>query len=116
MTTNSPTNSYVRNGYLYITPTLTSDVIGEAAIEDGHIFNITDCTFNITRGLSYTDENKSMTGHGPNISAIGVDQEFDAAGYQKACSAVSNATSGAIINPIQSARLSTRPSRTEYSH
>jgi hypothetical protein len=109
MATDSSTNSYVRDGYLYITPTLTSDVIGEAAIEDGHVFNITDCTFNITQGNSYTESTKnSLTPL--NISAIGTDQEFDVEGYTKACSAVSNSTSGSVINPVQSARLSTRRS------
>ena len=109
MSTDSSTNSYVRNGYLYITPTLTSDVIGEAAIEDGHVFNITDCTFNITRGISYTESTQvSLTSL--NTSAIGADQEFDVQGYTKACSAVSNSTSGSVINPVQSARLSTRRS------
>lgn len=109
MTTDSPANSYVRDGKLYITPTLTSDAIGEAAIENGHIFNITDCSFNITRGSSYTESSLfSLTPK--NISAIGADQEFDLEGYTKACSAVSNSTSGSVINPVQSARLSTRRS------
>ncbi|KAF6752646.1 concanavalin A-like lectin/glucanase domain-containing protein [Ephemerocybe angulata] len=108
MTTTSPKNSYVRDGYLYITPTLTSDDIGEAAIEDGHVFNITDCTFNITQGLSYTAKDSTLLPL--NISAVGIDREFDVKGYTKACSAVSNATSGAVINPVQSARLSTRRS------
>ncbi|TEB25014.1 glycoside hydrolase family 16 protein [Coprinellus micaceus] len=76
---------------------------------DGHVFNITDCTFNVTHGNSYTESTKnSLTPL--NISAIGTDQEFDVEGYTKACSAVSNSTSGSVINPVQSARLSTRRS------
>ena len=104
MTTASENNSYVKNGHLYITPTLTSDSIGEAAVENGYVYNITDCTFNVTQGISYT----SATNRPTNASAIGADQAFDLAAYTKACSAVSNSTSGRIINPIQSARLSTR--------
>jgi hypothetical protein len=34
----------------------------------------------------------------------------DEAGYLAVCSAVSNATLGTVINPVQSARLSTRNS------
>ncbi|KAF8882971.1 GH16 beta-1,3-glucan recognition protein [Infundibulicybe gibba] len=106
MTTASDNNSFVQNGQLYITPTLTSDAIGESAILDGHVFNITGCTFNITRGLTYTTTSPVST----NTTIIGSDADFDAAGYYAACSAVSNITSGQIINPVQSARLSTRRS------
>ncbi|KDR73049.1 hypothetical protein GALMADRAFT_1342774 [Galerina marginata CBS 339.88] len=104
MTTASENNSYVRDGKLYITPTLTSDNIGEAAIVDGFVYNITGCTFNITQGISYTSTNPLPK----NSSAIGADQPFDVGAYTRACSAVSNATSGQIINPVQSARISTR--------
>ncbi|KXN83003.1 Beta-1,3-glucan-binding protein [Leucoagaricus sp. SymC.cos] len=104
MTTSSENNSYVRNGRLYITPTFTSDFIGNDAVVDGHVFNLTDCTFNITQGLGYTASIPQFA----NNSTIGMDQEFDAAGYYRACSAVSNATSGQIINPVQSARVSTK--------
>ncbi|KAJ3560837.1 hypothetical protein NP233_g10574 [Leucocoprinus birnbaumii] len=104
MTTASENNSYVRNGRLYITPTLTSDVIGEAAIVNGSIFNITDCTFNVTQGLGYTASIPQFSSN----STIATDQAFDAADYYRACSAVSNSTSGQVINPIQSARISTR--------
>jgi len=105
MTTASSNNSYVRNGQLYITPTLTADTIGEAALVDGFVYNITGCTYNITQGISYTSPlNKAAA----NSSNIGADQTFDVAAYTRACSAVSNSTSGKIINPIQSARLSTR--------
>lgn len=108
MTTSSNNNSFVRDGHLYIVPTLTSDNLPLDAINDGHIFNITDCTFNITRGLSYTDSRKDGVIAG-NTSAVGQDK-FDAEGYYKACSAVSNNTAGHIINPVQTARLSTRKS------
>lgn len=44
MTTNSENNSFVRDGILYIVPTLTEDVIGERAVFDGYTYNITGCT------------------------------------------------------------------------
>ena len=105
MTTDSSNNSYVQNGYLYITPTLTSDIIGENAIIDGFVYNITGCTFNITQGLTYTSSAVTNAS-----AAMGPDQPFNLAGYTAACSAVSNATTGQVINPVQSARLSTRKS------
>lgn len=100
MTTSSGNNSYVKNGHLYITPTLTSDAIGEAAIIDAYVYNITGCTYNITKGITYTSSS-------PTTGSSWSDQ---AAAYLQACSAVSNVTSGQVINPVQSARLSTRNS------
>ncbi|OSD04758.1 glycoside hydrolase family 16 protein [Trametes coccinea BRFM310] len=44
MTTNSPNNSFVRDGRLYIVPTLTSDVIGYNNIFNGYTYNISGCT------------------------------------------------------------------------
>ncbi|TFK67104.1 glycoside hydrolase family 16 protein [Pluteus cervinus] len=96
MATDSNNNSYVQDGKLYIVPTLTSDNLGNNAIFDGTIYNITGCTFNETQ-----------PNNGFLIGANG-DKTFDTAGYTRACSAVSNKTSGAIINPVQSARLTTR--------
>jgi hypothetical protein len=93
MTTASINNSFIQNGMLYIVPTLTSDNIGTAAVLDGAVFNITGCTFNIT-----TPNNGTVNG------------VFDEAGYLASCSSVSNATLGTVINPVQSARLSTRNS------
>ncbi|KAF8621394.1 hypothetical protein AX15_007847 [Amanita polypyramis BW_CC] len=98
MTTDSTNNSYVSNGKLYITPTLTSDVIGLNAVENGYVFNITGCTFNMTQGDSYT----AISQDSQSTSA------FNTAAYYKACSAVSNSTLGTIINPIQTARLTTK--------
>ncbi|KAJ3902499.1 GH16 beta-1,3-glucan recognition protein [Lentinula edodes] len=106
MTTASENNSFVANGHLYILPTLTSDSIPMADILDGHVYNISGCTYNITQGLSYTDSS-STAATNVNETAIG-SNTFDAEAYYKACSAVSNATAGTIINPVQSARLSTR--------
>lgn len=44
MTTNSPNNSFVEDGMLYIVPTLTSDVIGSDNIFNGYTYNISGCT------------------------------------------------------------------------
>ncbi|KAK0462851.1 GH16 beta-1,3-glucan recognition protein [Desarmillaria tabescens] len=107
MTTSSLNNSFVQNNRLYILPTLTEDSIGRDAILNGHVYNITDCTYNITRGQSYTDSSSSVN---TGTTTIGSDEDFDAESYYAACSAVSNFTTGQIINPIQSARISTRSS------
>lgn len=40
-TTNSSTNSYVKDGSLYIVPTLTSDTVGAIAVLDGYTLNLT---------------------------------------------------------------------------
>jgi len=76
MATDSPTNSFVKDGKLYILPTLTSDIIGRDAVFNGYTYNLTGCT---------------------NID-------------WKACGVVSNSTNGVVINPVQSARLTTRKS------
>jgi hypothetical protein len=102
MTTDSLNNSFVANGRLYILPTLTSDSVPMSEILDGYVYNISGCTYNITQGVSYTSSSNTV-----NETAIGSDS-FDAAAYYAACSAVSNATAGTIINPVQSARLNTR--------
>ena len=51
MTTDSDANSYVKNGKLYITPTLTADIIGRDNVLNGHTFNLTSCT-NLISGKS----------------------------------------------------------------
>lgn len=94
MTTSSTNNSYTSNGYLYITPTLTSNMIGADAVLNGYTYNLTDCTYNSTNPM--TNPGSSNT------------TSFDATAYYQACGAVSNSTTGAIINPIQSARITTR--------
>ena len=78
MATASSNNSFIRNGELYILPSLTSDVIGKNAIHDGYTFNLTGCT------------NSNLT----------------------ACGAVSNITTGAVIPPAMSARISTKGKRS----
>jgi len=103
MTTDTDDTAYVQDGQLYITPRLTSDLIGEDAVLDGHIFNATGCTYNTTGGGTYT----SQTLIHPQDALLAEDT-FDAEAYQRACSAVSNVTSGLVINPVRSARLTTR--------
>ncbi|EMD36047.1 glycoside hydrolase family 16 protein [Gelatoporia subvermispora B] len=45
MTTNSPNNSFVKDGKLYIVPTLTSDVIGlDNVLKGPYTYNISGCT------------------------------------------------------------------------
>lgn len=95
MTTASTNNSFVQDGMLYIVPTLTSDNIGNGAVLDGTVYNITGCTFNIT-----SPNNGYITEGGVTF--------FDWASYYQSCSAVSNRTAGTLINPVQSARITTR--------
>lgn len=94
MTTASDNNSYVSNGYLYITPTLTSDNIGVSNIFNGYTYNLTDCTYNLT--------NPESVPGGTNSTA------FNPTAYYQACGAVSNSTAGTVIPPVQSARITTR--------
>ncbi|KAF9532826.1 concanavalin A-like lectin/glucanase domain-containing protein [Crepidotus variabilis] len=95
MTTSSHNNSFISNGHLYIVPTLTGDNIGSDAVFDGTVYNITDCTFNLTR-----PNNGYITYQGQQV--------FDTQSYLKSCSAVSNKTAATVINPVQSARLTTK--------
>lgn len=44
MATDSDANSYVKDGKLYITPTLTEDTIGRDNILNGYTYNLTSCT------------------------------------------------------------------------
>ncbi|KAG0701464.1 glycoside hydrolase family 16 protein [Suillus ampliporus] len=96
MTTSSSNNSYTSNGYLYLTPTLTSDMIGSDALYNGYTYNLTDCTYNLT--------NPEANPGSSNASG------FNAAAYYQSCGAVSNSTTGTVINPVQSARITTRNS------
>lgn len=96
MTTSSTNNSYVQDGYLYITPTLTSDVIGSDNVFNAYTYNLTNCTYNTTNPESLPNGSNTTT--------------FNPTAYYQACGAVSNSTTGTIIPPIQSARISTRNS------
>ncbi|OAX39710.1 glycoside hydrolase family 16 protein [Rhizopogon vinicolor AM-OR11-026] len=96
MTTSSSSNSYTSDGYLYLTPTLTSDIIGMDSILNGYTYNLTDCTYNQTNPEALPGSSNSTS--------------FDAAAYYQSCGAVSNSSTGAVINPVQSARITTRQS------
>jgi hypothetical protein len=83
-------------------PTLTAESVGADKILDGYVYNSTDCTYNTMHGLSYTDSTTASP------SKNSTDIAFDSDAYYKVYSTVSNATAGHVINPIQSAGLSTR--------
>ncbi|KAH8830091.1 concanavalin A-like lectin/glucanase domain-containing protein [Flagelloscypha sp. PMI_526] len=106
MTTASPKNSFVRNDQLYLMPTLTHEEIGLEQVFDGGVYNISDCTYNTTHGSDYTTSSK--TGSGFYDDKSNTTFSFDQEEYLQACSAVSNKTTGSVINPVQSARLTTR--------
>lgn len=66
-------------------------------------FHSTDCTYNITQGMAYTASSKNQ-----NDDVGMTSSKFDQEAYLRACSAVSNSTAGKVINPVQSARLTTK--------
>ena len=103
MATDSDTNSYVKDGKLYITPTLTEDAIGRDNVLNGHTFNLTSCT-NMISG-------KSRLALRPSRVLV-LTPVTDGKGGQilnpDACGAVSNSTTGTIIPPVMSARLHTK--------
>jgi len=108
--TDSATNSFVENGKLYIVPTLTSDLIGVDAITNGYTANLTasgTCTgtslWNNTKCLG----DASNVGSGYQISSDEESIVCSSVTNLAQCAAVSNLTTGAIIRPIQSARLTT---------
>ncbi|KAJ6589374.1 concanavalin A-like lectin/glucanase domain-containing protein [Mycena capillaripes] len=113
MTTASDSNSFVYNNRLYLVPTLTSDVIPESSILDGAVYNLTDCTYNITHSSGYTTSGHGAAGINTTEGTggdggIAPDAPLDLPAYLAACSAHSNATEGRILPPIMSARISTR--------
>ncbi len=82
-TTDHINNTFVEDGTLYIVPTLTSDHLGADAISDGYTLNLT------ARGTCTATEN-----------------------IEANCAVTSNATTGVILPPVQSARIMTNFSRT----
>ena len=84
-TTEDPKNAYVDAEGLHIVPTLTTETtnITLAEINDNYVLNLTTS--------------------GTCTSVSGIDAD---------CSIRSNATSGAIINPVRSARLNTQGRKT----
>ncbi|THU77933.1 concanavalin A-like lectin/glucanase [Dendrothele bispora CBS 962.96] len=101
MTTASEKNSFVQDGFLFLMPTLTEEEIGRDNVygQNGpYIYNITGCTFNQTATTSgFIPDPKDPSR-----------EIFDYSSYYRSCSATSNQTVGSIINPVQSARVSTR--------
>ncbi|KAH7103335.1 concanavalin A-like lectin/glucanase [Auriculariales sp. MPI-PUGE-AT-0066] len=77
-TTADEANSRVENGVLYITPTLTEEVIGYDAVFNGYNLTLSDCTAN-------------------NATE---------------CNRYSNETANTVINPVRSARLTTKTSKS----
>ncbi|KAI0667515.1 concanavalin A-like lectin/glucanase [Trametes maxima] len=70
MTTNSPNNSFVQDGKLYLVPTLTSNVIGKEAVLNGYTYNITGCTaVNVTTGCGAVSNQTAGTVIPPVMSA-----------------------------------------------
>lgn len=97
MTTTSQTNSFISNGQLYLNPTLTAPTLfSPDSLYDGLVYNLTGCTYN------FTADNGGFTIR-PNGNKV-----FNQDAHLAACSAVSNKTTGAVINPVMSARVSTR--------
>lgn len=82
-TTDSSNNSFTADGKLYIVPTLSSDQFGSAAITNGY-------TLNLTSAGTCTASNRT----------------------DASCAVASNATTGVILPPIQSARLTTKGTRS----
>jgi beta-glucanase (GH16 family) len=85
MATDAPANSYVKDGRLYISPSLTADVVGYDQILDGTMYNLTGCT-------------NTIIDHTTNASIPNPD----------ACGVRSNRTTGTMIPPVMSARLTTK--------
>ncbi|EPQ30083.1 uncharacterized protein PFL1_02200 [Pseudozyma flocculosa PF-1] len=81
-TTDSDNNAFVRDDKLYIVPTLTNESIGAASFE--------------------------REGHTIDLGQLGTCTSPSTAN----CIAANNATVGQIINPVQSARLTTRASHS----
>lgn len=97
MTTTSSTNSFISAGQLYLNPTLTAPTLSDPdSLYDGLVYNLTGCTYNLTAP------------NGGFILQPNGEQVFDQDAYLTACSAVSNQTLGSVINPVMSARVSTR--------
>ncbi|KAI0338532.1 concanavalin A-like lectin/glucanase [Trametopsis cervina] len=98
MTTASSNHSFIEDGKLYIIPTLAEDAIGYDHVLDRYTYNITSCT-NTNRKWYYGCIHLSST-HSPQPHANPL----------TACAANSIATSGTLMNPVMSARLTTKDS------
>ncbi|KAJ3760122.1 glycoside hydrolase family 16 protein [Lentinula raphanica] len=102
MTTASSKNSYVKNGFLYLAPTLTEEEIGRDNVFGMH--SLCRATTVLTSITSPTVPSIKP----PQMEASSTIQTvFDYTGYYAACSATGNNTAGTVVNPVQSARIST---------
>ncbi|KAJ9474298.1 GH16 domain-containing protein [Pseudozyma hubeiensis] len=98
-TTASSNNSYTKDGMLYITPTLTSDIIGDAAVTNGYTVNLTrsgECTAEHVPWMDRSNSNDL--------------REASIGNADTNCQITSNSTLGTVIPPVQSARLTTNSS------
>lgn len=95
-TTSSSNNSFTQDGYLYITPTLTADMIGESNLLNGYTVNLTKTGACTADHVPWTDESSSLDVKQQAIRNADTN-----------CQISSNATLGTIIPPVQSARLIT---------
>lgn len=82
-TTDSANNSFTSDGNLYIVPTLTADSLGDAAITDGYRLNLTESG---------------------TCTAVNKTDAY--------CAVMSNSTTGVVLPPVQSARLTTKGTKT----
>lgn len=94
-TTTSANNSFVEDGILYIVPTLSEDALGRDAIFNG-------CVLHVHRARA--------DGRRVNMTVDGCTAAK--APNTTSCIMYSNSTEGKVINPVQSARLSTRISHS----
>ena len=83
MTTDDSANSYIKNGQLYIRPTLTSDDIGADKVINGGSVTLDGCTASTDSSSSGSDGSSSAN-----------------------CTATSDGTN--VIPPVKSARLHTK--------
>ncbi|EJD44855.1 concanavalin A-like lectin/glucanase [Auricularia subglabra TFB-10046 SS5] len=100
-TTDSNTNSFVQNGKLYIVPTLTTEA-GKYSADDilnGVNDQIDGCTNEDDSNSYYQDK---VVG-----SAVGL-QKRGRTGQHEPCQVVSSRSAREAVNPVQSARLTTR--------
>ena len=84
MTTDDSKNLYIKNGELYIMPTLTSDDIPASQVLNGGSLNVSDCT----AGTSASTYGASSAGNN--------------------CSATSDGSNKQALPPVKSARISTK--------
>jgi beta-glucanase (GH16 family) len=136
MTTTSDTNLYFNNGQLYILPTLSSLAIQGNILQDGTNYTLPGCTATVpvvpqstsgngtTSGGNGTSTSTSRATGRPTattsangtlgatqLAAAFVDVHLDRRATTQnasACTAVTSDSLGTVINPVMSARISTK--------